>query len=234
MAYFWDYILAYPVESSLIISIGTLIYVGWIKKFWYIHRPSLYTTKMGEWRVRRFVGRIVSFETKNGEKMLTTRWKDFKDTEEVIIVIYISGQPLRRMRLVNGDIWSIQRKPNKLFKREITMNRKNILWIAEENLYVLSDVDNTMYILKPHIFEKALLKKIDNMDIKSSRGSKVSPPLIHSGYFNNHLPIPPDEYDEKDKSMQITEYAYSRKDSGKYGTYDSVMDRDDDKKAEMP
>lgn len=228
MAYFWDYIAYYPIESAVIISIFTIIYVGWVKKFWYLHKPSLYSTKMGEWRVRRFIGRIADFETEHGKKMLTEQWKDFKKDEEVIAIIYISGQPLRRIKLINGDIWLVKRNPRKLFKKEITMNRKNLIWVQGENRYELSDETNPIYIIKPHIFEKSMLKKIDNMDIKSSRGSKVSPPLIHSGYFNNHLPIPPDEYEENDKSLQITPYAYSVKDSGSYGNYDKVMDDIDD------
>jgi len=108
------------------------------------------------------------------------------------------------------------------------MNRKNLIWNADKNYYEYSDDDNEIYLIKPHIFEKAMMKKIDNLDIKASRGSKTSPQLIHSGYFNNHLPIPPDEYHEKDKSMQITEYAYSTKDRGAYGKYDDLMGEDED------
>lgn len=224
MAYFWEYMAVYPVESAVIITVLTLFYVGWVKKFWYWHRPSLYCTKMGEWRVRRFNGRIVRFETEHGKKMLTEKWKKFSDKEVIKIYIYIQGQPIRPMKLVNGDIWSIRRNPYKCFKREITMNRKNLIWNKDKNYYEYSDDDNPIYILKPHIFEKAMMKKIDNMDIKSSRGSKVSPQLIHSGYFNNHLPIPPDEYEETDKSLQITPYAYSTRDEGSYGTYEDLMD----------
>lgn len=223
MAYFWEYMAIYPVESAVIITVLTMIYVGWVKKFWYWHRPSLYCTKMGEWRVRRFNGRIVRFKTKHGGKILTEKWKNYKDTEEIMIDIYIQGQPIRPMKLVNGDIWSVRRNPYKCFKREITMNRKHIIWNTDEYCYEYSDEENPIYILKPHIFEKALMKKIDNLDIKSSRGSKVSPQLIHSGYFNNHLPIPPDEYEEDDKLMQITPYAYSTKDIGGHGSYEDVM-----------
>ena len=224
--YFWDFILDYPVESTIVISFFALLYIGWVKKFWYLHKPSLYCTKMGEWRVRRFVGRIVEFETEDGKAKLTEKWKKAEE-ETIMIRIYIGGQPVRRLILNNKDIYSIRRVPKKLFKKEITMDRKHLVWISELTSYVLSDETNPIYIIKPHIFEKSMLKKIDNMDIKSSRGSKVSPPLVHSSYFNNHLPIPPDEYAEKDKSLQISPYAYSTKDGGSYGTYDDLMSEDD-------
>jgi len=224
--YFWDFILDYPVESSIVIAFFSLLYIGWVKKFWYIHRPSLYSTKMGEWRVRRFIGRIVSFETEDGSKKLSMKWKDAQ-AEDIIIRIYISGQPVRRLILHNKDLYSIRRNPYKLFKREITMDKKHLIWRTDLTSYVLSDEQNQIYIIKPHIFEKSMLKKIDNMDIKSSRGSKVSPPLVHSSYFNNHLPIPPDEYVEKDKSLQISPYAYSTKDGGQYGTYDDIMNEEE-------
>ncbi|MCK4545402.1 hypothetical protein KAU43_07675 [candidate division WOR-3 bacterium] len=224
MAYVWDYIAIYPVESAVIIGIIAFVYVGWLKKFWYIHKPSLYTTKMGEWRIKRFIGRIVEFETEQGSKIMTEQWAKLEKNTAVFVRIYISGQPIRRLKLVNSDIYSITRNPSKLFKKEITMNKKNMFWISEKNHYEFTDEENEIYIIKPIIFEKAMVKKIDNMDIKSTRGSKVSPALVHSGYFSNHLPIPPDEYEESDKSLQITPYAYQSKDSGSYGTYTDLLE----------
>jgi len=87
--YFWDAIADYPVESAIIITIGALIYIGWVKKFWYLHKPSIFCTKMGKWRVRRFNGRIVRFKTEHGKKMLTEKWKDFEDNKEIMLYIYI-------------------------------------------------------------------------------------------------------------------------------------------------
>ena len=217
MAYFWEYFAVYPLECAIIISIVVLVYVGWIKHFWYIHKPSLYTTKMGEWRVRRFVGRIVSFETDDGQRMLTEKYASTeKEGHEIHIKIYIGGQPVRPMILDNKDIWSIRRIPKKLFKKEYTMNKKNVMWLSEENAYRLTDERVNIYLIKPEEFEKALIRKIDNMDLKSSRGSRVSPHLIWSGYWNNHLSIPEDAYEEDEKLSKITPYSYDRKDSGGY------------------
>jgi len=222
--YFWDLMFMYPVESAVIISIISVIYIGWIKKFWYLHKPSLYLTRMGEWRVRRFVGRIVGFETEHGEKLLSNEWKSIKKDDSVIIRIYIGGQPIRCMKLDVADIWTVRRVPRKLFKREITMNKKNVFWNPAQNYYELTDENVPIYIIKPHIFEKVILRKVDNLDVKATRGSKVSPQLIHSGYFGNHLALPPDEYEENDDVVgDISEYAYSVVDRGSYGEYNSVM-----------
>ena len=229
--YFWDVMFAYPLESSIIISVVTLAYVGWLKKFWYLHRPSIYTAKIGEWRVRRYVGRIVSFETEKGMQKLTKKYAELNQ-EQVVVLIYISGQPIRRMILNNKNLYNVQRVPKKLFKKVYTFNKKNIKWASHLNAYVMTDKPIENYLLKPEIFEKAMMKKIDNIDIKASRGSRVAPQLIHSGYFNQHLPIPPDEYSEKDRQLEVTNYAYQRKDQGGYGAYDSVLqeEKDDDKK----
>lgn len=225
--YFWEYFGLYPTESIIISSILILAYIGWIKKFWYLHKPSIYATNLGQIRVRRFVGRIAGYETVDGHDMLSLDWKSIAKEDTVIIKIYIRGQPIRRMRIIVGDIEMIYRVPAKLFKKEITIDKLNVVWNADDNLYDFTDDKTPIYIIKPHIFEKSMLKKIDNMDMKSSRGSKMSPPLIHSGYFNNHLPIPPDEYSEKDDLLSISEYAYSSKDKGGYGTYDDVIKDDE-------
>jgi len=222
--YFWDLIFMYPVESAIVISILSIIYVGWVKRFWYIHKPSLYLTRMGEWRVRRFIGRIVDFETENGKRILSDEWKAINKDDSVIIRIYINGQPIRRMKLQVKDIWLVRRAPRKLFKREITMNKKNVFWNPSKNYYELTDENVPIYIVKPHIFEKAILRKVDNLDVKATRGSKVAPQLIHSGYFGNHLALPPDEYEESEDVVgDISPYAYSVDDAGEYGEYESVM-----------
>ena len=129
----------YPVESAVVISVLSLLYIGWVKKFWYLHKPSLYATRMGQWRVRRFIGRIVDFETENGKRLLSNEWKAINKDEVVMIRIYISNQPIRRMKLFVSDIWAVRRVPHKFFKREITMNKKNVFWNPKENCYELTD-----------------------------------------------------------------------------------------------
>lgn len=234
MAYVWDYFAIYPVESAVIISMVAILYIGWIKRFWYVHKPSVFATKKGKWRIKRYIGRIVKFETENGNQILTKKWKDL-ETKEVIIKIYIRGQPIRKMAIRNEDIYAVIRTPKKLFKKEIIIDRANLIWNWEENRYEFTDDPTPIYIIKPDVLEKAMLKQIDNMDQKSTRGSKLSPPLIHSGYFDNHIPLPSNEYKETDKDLQITPYVYLKTDKGDYGTYDDLMsieydenDKDDD------
>ena len=232
MAYVWDYFAIYPVESAVIITIVAILYIGWIKKFWYVYKPSVFATKKGKWRIRRYIGRIVEFETENGNQILTKGWKEL-ELKEVHLRIYIRGQPIRKMVIKNEDIYDVIRTPKKLFKKEIIIDKMNLVWVWEKNQYEFVDDNTPIYIIKPDVLEKSMLEQIDNMDQKSTRGSKLSPPLIHSGYFDNHLPIPSNEYEEVDKDLQITPYVYLQTDRGSYGTYDDLMSIDEDEDDEI-
>lgn len=100
------------------------------------------------------------------------------------------------------------------------MNRKYLQWLYKINAYVLTDVSPKQYIIKPDVFEKYLNTVIDNLDIKSSKASRVAPEIIHSSYFQSHLSLPPNEYKEEvEASERITPYIYIKEDIGDYGDY---------------
>ena len=215
--YWWDYVALYPTETVILAVIIIGGYYGWLEitKFW--HQP-LYTTKFGEWRVLRYVGRLVELDDKSAFKGELSVNKAHKGW------IKIKGQPKRRIILNNKDI--LERHP-----RKIIMNKRYLMWDTDKSAYVLTDKRIKGYLSNPQNIEKYLLTKIDNIDMKATRSARASPIVVHNSLLHQHVPLDSGMYTEKEEDMfsQFSDYIFDREEVGGYQTYTEYVDDSEDK-----
>jgi len=216
--YWWDYVALYPTETVIvvIIIIGGY-YLYWeLSKFW---NQPLYTTKFGEWRVLRYIGRIVEMEDKNAFKSKISKNKAHTGW------IKIKGQPKRKIILNNKDI--LERT-----SRKIVMNKKHLMWDTNLSAYVLTDKRIKGYLSNPQNIEKYMLTKIDNIDMKATRSARASPVVIHNSLLHQHIPLDSGMYTEKedDAFNQYSDYIFDREEVGGYQTYEEYVDKSDEVK----
>lgn len=208
--YWWDYILMYPAETATTIALCVVGYFGYleISKFW--NKP-LYITNLGEWRILRYVGRILKMENK---RMF------YKDTEvnEFRCIVKISGQKKRPMILESKDIIGIE-------PRRIVMGKKYIYWDSKKAAYVLSDLRPLGYMINPDNLERMALAKIDDIDTKSTRAARAAPQVVHAGLLQYSIPIDPSDYREDDTNSRLqvsSSQLFDRDLMGDYDTLDSI------------
>lgn len=212
VAYWWDYIAMYPVETIVIltIAIGGYALYWKLSEFWNF---PVYTTKYGEWRVLRYIGRLVELEDKASFK------KEISKNSEHIGYIKISGQPKRKVILNSKDILS--RSPNK-----IVMNKKYFMWDTNKSAYVFTDKRIKGYLSNPQNLERFMLTKIDNIDMKATRSARASPIIVHNSLLHQHVPLDSGMYTEKEDDMfnQYSDYIFDREEVGGYQTYEEHVD----------
>lgn len=206
----------YPVETAIVITIILAGYFGYLElsKFW---NQPLYTTKYGEWRVLRYIGRLVELEDKNAFK------SKISENKAHVGWIKIKGQPKRKVILNNKDI--LERT-----SRKIVMNKKYFMWDISKSAYVLTDKRIKGYLANPQNIEKYMLTKIDNIDMKATRSARASPIIVHNSLLHQHVPLDSGMYTEKedDAFNQYSDYIFDREEVGGYQTYEEYVDDSDD------
>jgi len=213
----WDNVAKYPEETIIAITVILIIYYGYLEISKYWHQP-LYTTKYGEWRVYRYIGRLIQLEDKNSFK------GQLSENKAHVGYIKIRGQPKRKIILNNKDI--LERTPNK-----IVMNKRYLMWDTKKSAYVLTDERIKGYLSNPQNIEKFLLTKIDNIDMKATRSARASPIVIHNSLLHQHVPLDSGMYTEKEEDTftEYSDYIFDREEVGGYQTYEEYIDESDEK-----
>ena len=200
----WYYVEKYPFETAVFIVLCIVAYLGYIElsKFW--HKP-LYIYGKGNWRIKRYVGRVIKI--KDGRKF----YAKTSETKLFEAIIKISGQPRRKIILDREDLDSL--KPNK-----IIMNKKYILWNQKENAYILTNIPVGSYLLDSENIMKLDYNMIDQIDQKATRSARASPKLIHTVFSMHNIPL--DDYEpEEDIVIRTGEDIYDIEKVGDYGSY---------------
>lgn len=210
--HWWDYLMLYPVESTMVIGGAIACYFGYIElsKFW--NKP-LFITKFGEWRVLRYVGRVVDMPNKRIFR------KDIKG-EKYICWVKIKGQPKRKIILESDDI--LETKPNR-----IVMDKKYMYWNTEDSAYLLSDVKPKTYRIDTLNMDRYMMKKIDKIDVKTTRSARASPVVVHNSLMEQHLSLESGVYkeEEEDAFDKSSKYIFDRESVGGYGTWQDLMEK---------
>lgn len=183
--YWWDYIAANPKESVIIILAGigiTWLYIE-VSKFWI---KPLYTTSFGCWRVNRYLGRMY-FKNKQDSRLFR-KDSTVKTTRGWIRMPWQRKFPII---LSNSDI--LHHLPNK-----IVMNKKYIYWSENDSAYHLTDKRPLGYMINPNNLERLALRKIDDIDTKSTRAARAAPQTVHQGLLQFSIPLTPGSYTETD------------------------------------
>jgi hypothetical protein len=185
----------YPKETAMVslMIVGLTLFYIEISKFWI---KPLYTTCFGAWRVNRYLGRMY-FKSRGDARLFR------KDSSVKFVKGYIRMPWQRKFPIIlkNEDI--LHHLSNK-----IVMNKKYIYWSENDNAYHLTDQRPFGYMIDPCNLERLALRKIDDIDTKSTRAARAAPQTVHQGLLQFSIPLTPGSYAEKDS---IDKYGTNQK-----------------------